>query len=556
MKVFSNRSAITKMQAAIIAVIIVVAAIAGVVYYVYYRPEPAPPPERVLRVGFAWPTYIDPAVGSDFSSSASLCNLYDPLVWPTPEGDVEPWVAESWTSSADGLEWTFTIRKGIKFHTGNELTAEDVEFTMERLLTIGEGYSYLFAPYVDTVNVVDSDKVEFTLKKTFGPFLISLVRLYILEKAEVMDNIETPGPYGEFGDYGKTWLLTNDAGSGAYMVTDRSLDEWFQFELFEDYWGYVDPLAPTIIKYSWTSASPPTTRTMMLTGELEVTDQWMPAEIMAALDAEPGISLVSTPESSQYYYMLHTKKPPLDDIHVRKALAYALDYGDMMAEIYARYTVSTGVVPKGLPGYAETQIYTRNLTKAEEELTLSKYYPDIVENPDNYVIKFHWIAEVPERERDALLFAEDAAELGLKVELVKTPWLKTIEEMADPEVSGHIYNILVAAHYPEAGSLIESRYHSKNVKSWEQNEWLEDPELDAKIEDALATVDINARFAKYAQVQEDIMALCPSMFIYDYRATYCIQDYVKIPAVEDPSDAVLVMGYNYIHRLWQREIPE
>ncbi len=104
--------------------------------------------------------------------------------------------------------------------------------------------------------------------------------------------------------------------------------------------------------------------------------------------------------------------------------------------------------------------------------------------------------------------------------------------------------------------MIETRYHSKNVKSWEQNEWLEDPELDAKIEEALATVDITERFALYAELQEDIMELCPSLFIYDYGATYCIQDYVKIPAVEDPSDAILVMGYNYVHRLWQREVAE
>ncbi|MFQ6033917.1 MAG: ABC transporter substrate-binding protein, partial [Candidatus Bipolaricaulia bacterium] len=60
-------------------------------------------PKRELRVTFAWPTYIDPAVGSDFSSSSSFVNLYDSLVYPTPGGDVIPAVAERWEASKDGL---------------------------------------------------------------------------------------------------------------------------------------------------------------------------------------------------------------------------------------------------------------------------------------------------------------------------------------------------------------------------------------------------------------------------------------------------------------------
>jgi len=553
LKVFSNRSAITKMQAAVIGVIIVVAAIAGVVYYVYYLPPPAPSEEITLRVGFAWPTYNDPAVGNDMSASSILCNLYDPLVWPTPAGDVDPWVAESWTGSPDGLVWTFTIRTGIKFHTGNELTAEDVAFSLERMLTIGEGYSYLFTPYVDKVEVVDGDKVKITLKKTFGPFLISLVRLYVLEKEEVMANIKTPGPYGEFGDYGKEWLLMHDAGSGAYTLVDGKLEDWFRMEKFEDYWEEFAPNAPTDVTYLWTSATPPTTRTMMETRELEVTDQWMPAEILEALDAVEGISFVSfVPGTQEYYYMLNTQKPPLDDVHFRKALAYCMDYEALMEEIYYRYTLATSSVPKGIPGYKDTQIYHLDLAKAEEELALSKY----AANYTDYTIKFHWISEVPERERDALFFAEQAAKIGVNVEVVKTPWTLTLEEMAEIETSGHIYNILVAAHYPEAGGMLEARYHSAAAASWEQNEWLLDPVLDAMIEDAIATVDMDERLAKYGELQEHIMDLCPSLFIYDFACTVAVQDYVDWPAMKDPSKVSPVMGYNFVHRLWSVSPPE
>jgi ABC-type transport system substrate-binding protein len=76
-------------------------------------------PPRILRITFSWPTYIDPAVGSDFSSSSSLANLYDTLVFPTTEGGVVPNVAESWETSADGLTWTFHLkRRGSSSTTG------------------------------------------------------------------------------------------------------------------------------------------------------------------------------------------------------------------------------------------------------------------------------------------------------------------------------------------------------------------------------------------------------------------------------------------------------
>ena len=155
----------------------------------------------------------------------------------------------------------------------------------------------------------------------------------------------------------------------------------------------------------------------MLNRKLEVTDAWLPAETLDSLAQDPHIKKISWLDPSEYYYMLNTQKPPLDDIHVRKALAYALNYTEMMSEIYSRYILATSCVPAGLPGYINTQTYYYNVTKAQEELKLSKYYPDILTNVF-LAIEFHWIQEVPERERDALLFATNAAAIGLHVNVV------------------------------------------------------------------------------------------------------------------------------------------
>jgi peptide/nickel transport system substrate-binding protein len=548
LKALFSRSGITKIQAAIIAVIIIVAAIAGAVYYITL---PAPTTFRVATVGFAWPNHIDPAVGNDECSTTSLCNLYDPLVYPKAGGGVDPWVAQTWVISTDGLVYTFTIRSGIKFHSGNELKADDVAFSMNRTLAIGQGFAYLFSPYINKTEVVEGNKVRFTLGKTFGPFLATLTRLYIIEKAQVMAHLKTPGTYGDFGDFAMDWLNTHDAGSGAYTVTDSKLEEWFKYTLVTNYWGYVDPLAPTNVTQLWTTGSTTTERAMMLNKEMEVTDAWLPAEILDELGATTNISKASWPEASEYYFMLNTKKPPLDDVHVRRALAYACNYSEMMTEIYSRYTLASSCVPKGVGGYVNTQVYNTNLTKASEELSQSKYYPDIINHPENYVIEFHWIADVPERETDALLLATSAQKIGLNVQLVKTFWTKVVQEMTNLNTTGHIYNILVASSYPEAGSLIESRYHSRSAGTWEQGEWLQNSTIDGMIEDALSTINETQRFIEYQALQRLIMDLCPSLFIFDSKTTVAIQSYVKIPAVVDPSKAIVAMGYDRTYRLWQ-----
>jgi peptide/nickel transport system substrate-binding protein len=382
------------------------------------------------------------------------------------------------------------------------------------------------------------------------------MRLYIVDKAEVLAHINYAAVQNytmdgtNYGDLGLQWMALNDAGSGAYKIVDRSMEQFFKFQLFTDYWAPVNSNAPTTVIQTWTSGSPATEKTMMLNRELEVTDSWLPAETLDSLDADPHIEKISWADPSEYYYMLNCQKPPLDDIHVRKALAYCYDYQTMMTEIYSRYSLSTSSVPAALPGYVNSQIYYYNVTLAQQELNQSKYYPDIINNPDNYAIEFHWIQEVPERERDALLFAENALAIGLKVNVVKTPWTKTVEEMTNANLSAHVYNILVAPHFPEAGSLLESRYHSGPL-SWETNEKLYNATLDAAIEDALETVNATERFAKYAAIQYDIMGICPSLFIYDYRNTMAIQDYVLIPAVETPAQTIGIMGYDRTYKDWQ-----
>lgn len=523
------------------------------------EPEPKPVahnPDSIVRFTEDWPTYIDPAVGNDFSDSMSLVNLYDSLVFPKLDGSIVPHLATEWSISPDNLTYTFKLRKDVKFHNGDQLTAHDVVFSAERFLTIGEGYSYLLQTKdkdgkiiagIESVKALDDYTVEFKLVKPFGPFVSALVRLYIVNKNQVMANIDkTDTMYGEFGDYGKKWLLTNDAGSGPYMVKEMKMEEHLLAEKFDDFWGGWEEGSPDFFKlFAWPGEV--TVRTLMKAREEEVSSEFMPPEGYVVLDAIEGIDIASWLAPHNLQIMLNTQKPPTDDVHFRKALAYIMEYSVVVNDIWPKYVQSIGPVPQMLPGHNPNVLqYTRNIEKAREELALSKYA-----GQDNIPFTLSWCAEVPAEERVALLFQANAAEIGVDVEIFKKPFGSMIDDAQTVETTPNGSIVYVAAHYNEAGSMLETRYHSKSQGSWEQMEWLGMPDIDAAIEDALATVDQKERFAKYAKIQETLVDLAPTIWLADQAMEFAYQDYLIWPVVEmvkANKPVAPVMGYSHYVR--------
>ena len=500
--------------------------------------------EKTVRLTNAWPCYIDPAIAADFASSVSVANLYDTLVFPTHDGEVIPHLAESWTISEDGLTYVFKLRSGVKFHDGSDLKAEDVKFSMDRLLAIGQGYSYIFKPVIDSVEANDDYTVTFKLKKTFGPFLYSLVRLYVLNKDLVMANIEQNDEYGDLGDYGKRWLLTNDAGSGPYQVQEMKLEEYLHAVRFADYWKPFDPNAPDSFRNIGITETA-TVRTLIQKRELEISDFRQPAEFYDNVSKVDGINVAKLFGGSTLFTMMHTKKAPTDDVHFRKALAYSIDYDAVANHIFPGSHQCQGPVSFILPGHNPNVFqYKRDLEKAKEELALSPYADKL----DEYPVDLIWCAEVPDEEKVALLIQANAADIGIQVNVIKNPWMKIIEEVATPETTASMYLIFVSPHYAEAGSMIQSKYHSSSAGTWEQSEWLQDEQLDNMIEDAIDTIDKDARFEKYGKIQEYIVDLCPSLFLIDQPENYAFQDaYIDwIPAdrAERGEKVNPVMGYN------------
>ncbi|MGC8678690.1 MAG: ABC transporter substrate-binding protein [Fervidicoccaceae archaeon] len=498
--------------------------------------------ESVLRVSFAWPDYIDPAVGNDYASATTINNLYDPLVYPKPGGGVIPWIAESWNISNDGLTWTFHIRKGILFHDGTELTANDVVFSMKRLLTIKEGFSYLFLPYIDDVSAVDNYTVVFKLKSPYGPFLDALTRFYVLNSKLVMQHIiynSTQYNYGQYGDYGRNWLLTHDAGSGPYMVKSFQLESQVILQKFDRYWAGLKPNSPDTAIFIGTT-DPSTIRTLMMKRELEITDQWQPKENYDFLSNVTGISIANIPSGNVFYLMLNTKLPPTDDINVRKALAWGFDYNTVINQIFPGSPRACGPIAPSLPGsLPNATCYTYDPQKALQSLKQSKYYGQL----DKYPIEYHWVAEVPDEEKVALLFKANMQQLGITVNVVKKPWLSVVQEMANLTTSPNIVSIFDGPVINDIGPLLLARYSSKSLGTWEQNEWLMDTQLDSMIMDALQTINQTQRYQKYYQIQQYIINLVPTIFTFEQLEKHAYQSYyVDWPQAK--GEGVMLYGYS------------
>lgn len=504
--------------------------------------------EKLVRIGFANVPLVDPAVGSDEASSAALANLYDTLVFPNDDGSVRAHVAEDWDISDDGLVYTFRLKQGIKFHDGSELTAEDVVYTLERIMAIGEGYGYLFTNNVASAQALDTYEVEITLQKPFGPFLSSLVRLYIVNKDLVEANTKPDGAYGDNGDYGRGYLLNNDAGSGPYQVKVLREGDYLLMERFADYWDGFDPNNPDELQFYGT-LEPATTRTMLSRQELEVTDQYQPAEVYPALAEIPGVEIANLVGANTLYLMTHTQKPPTDDVHFRRALAHIINYEVITSSIVPDSVHSIGSVSQVLPGANPNAVkYEYDLAKAEEELKKSKYYGQL----DQYPVDVAWIAETPDREKLALLIQAEAAKVGIQVNVVKVPWLSFIDQAAQLETTPHTGVVAVGAHYAEAGSILESRFHSRSAGTWEQTDWVQDPQLDAMIDDAIATQDYDERMSKYAEIirvaseQALGIPLIDTPEKHAYQAGYVTWEQAENAKAGKPVNPVL--GYFYYGR--------
>lgn len=486
---------------------------------------------------------IDPHRGNDWTESMAMVNIYDALVFPDSGGKMNPKLAESWSASPDGLTYTFKLRKGVRFHDGREVKAEDVVFSVERALALKEGYSWLWADVIDTVVAKDDSSVTFRLNKPFAPFLSTLAWLFIVNKDLILEKKQA-GDFGEYGDYGAEWLsvtTTEDAGSGPYMLKSWDRGREIVFQRFADYfegWPHGEESIDEVHVFLITENA--TVRTMLRKGELTVVDHWRTFTDYEEMNGYPNARVVSFISPEELEFKLNTKKAPTDDIHIRRMLAWAFDYKNVLEILEPGSGEAKGPIPKIIPGHDPSVFqYHMDLDKAREEMKKSKYYPNIPP------IELVTVTGLENRRKMALRLQENLAKLDVELIIKQETWGRMTDLAASPETTPNIFVASISANYPDPDTYLYSMYHSKAAGTWMSTEWLRDPEVDRMIGKERVTLDPNERGRLMNELQHMIVERCPDIFVFVMPLRAGIQNHLK-----GFTPRPVMSFYYYYHDWW------
>jgi peptide/nickel transport system substrate-binding protein len=483
-----------------------------------------------FRLDEAAPGQIDPAKGTDFAASVLAFNLYDTLVIPTAgKPGLQPHLAKSWT--IDGNDYIFALRDDVKFHSGNPLTADDVVYSLHRLVGLGQGYSNLFADRVKEITAVDPHTVKFSLSGPYGPFVAALTRLQIVD-SKLLKAHQAAGKYGENGDYAEAWLGAHDAGSGAYAATSHNPQEETDFVKFPGYFLGVPEKAPDKVRLRY-GLEASTVRSLIARGEHDMASEWLPPEVIRALGERDDVQLLTERGVNAFYFKMNTTKAPLDDVHCRLAMTYAFDYGTAMKMLAVSKTLSlgspaNGPLPHGMVGSDDAPDYHQDMAKAKEEVGLCK-------SDKSIPIELSWVAEVPLEERFALLLQSNLTTLGLKSEVKRIPWALFSELATKAESTPHVSQLFNSPVTPDPDTLLYNMYHSAPHHTWQSTEYLNDAEVDKLLDASRSETDPEKRVKIFHNLNARLRALAATIYAYDQVEVFATRKVVSVPALSDDS---------------------
>jgi len=532
-----SKDAITKVQAAIIIVIIVAVALGGAYYYSALI---AKPPAKPSTAVYAYVTtnvvvFWDPS--ETYSNEVVVMNnVYEQLVRYDPFKDQYiPVLATNWEVSPDGLTYTFDLRQGVKFHTGNEFDANAVKYSIERNMKGWDGNgpkgaSYIWSP-VKEINVLSKYKVQFVL--SYPAALLNIASAAYC--AHIYDPVVTE-------KNGHDWFLKgNEAGTGPYVIEkyDKELDS-VTLAKFPDYWGgwsgkHFDKV---VIKSVPEMA---TARLMLEAGEVDIIDR-LPFEDIAAMKSEPGIEIVQTSAYQNMLGFFNTKKAPLDNKLVRQALSYAVPYTDIVQYVMHDFaTQSRGPVPHGMWGHSDEVFqYTYDLNKARDLLAQAGH-PN-----GGFTLLYTYNAGDEYERRAGELYKAELAKLSITLELRGMPWeqqwaLATAENPADRQ---DIFVMYWWPDYPDPYTFLGPMFHSEQSIVFNFG-YYGNPDYDKLIDDGSATAgaDRGKALSMYAEAQQKLTEDAPVIFFFDQMYTRAKRANL-MGYIDNPAYAHVVFWYN------------
>jgi ABC-type transport system substrate-binding protein len=490
-------------------------------------PVAAPPGKNVLRLpggqgGGGDPPTLDPALAGDAESAVYIAEIFSGLVTLDQNLKVVPDVAEKWQVSDDRTVYTFTLRQNVKFHDGRPVTAQDFKYSFERAANPATASptadTYLGdivgvkeklnrkASEVSGVKVVDNYTLQITIDAPKAYFLAKMTypAAYLVDK----NNVERGG---------RTWT-DKPNGTGPYKLKEYVRGQRVILTRNEDY--YLDP-KPQIEEVQFILGGG-SFMTMYENGDLESARVTI-SDIERASDPQSPLNqeLFVGPELSTQFIVFNTRKPPFDDLKVRQAFALAIDRQKVVDVVFRKMPlVANGILPPGMPGYADPPVPQYDPALAKQLLAQSKYASKL---PD---ITWTTVGAGGAAAQDVqAMTAMLKDNLGVNVSIQQTDWATYIGQLNDPSNNPYqIFDIGWIADYADPQNFLEILFRGGSTQNWAA---YANSDVDKLLDQAGLEKDAAARFKLYQDIEKKILADYPVVPLAYSRQYWLTKPYVK-----------------------------
>ncbi|SDY12816.1 peptide/nickel transport system substrate-binding protein [Modestobacter sp. DSM 44400] len=448
---------------------------------------------------------MDKTTTFDNNSIYVMEQIMEPLFTVSADGTkVEPWLATDYAMSDDKLTYTIKLRDGVTFSTGAPMTAKDVKFSIDEDTKTGaDGWGFINTA-IDSVEATDDSTVTVKLKYPWAPLLADL---------SLFSNGVIPADYG-----GKTAeeFYQAPVGTGPFIWNEWKKGQYVKIDKNPDYWGEKGPYLDSV---TWTVVPDANTRKLQVQGGQVDIDEFPDWSSFSSLKDSPGITATAFPSTRIDYVAFNEQKTPFSDVHVRRAIAYALDRESMVKSVlYGNGSAADSLLSPGTPYYAKNpDAPNLDVDKAKAELAQSSA-------AGGFSTSITINAGDPNQASVAQIMQSELKELGITLEI------KTLDPTALKQArnSGD-FNMIISgwtmdipdpdewtsfAVDPEGGSHSAYTYY-------------DNPEVIALNKQAQAETDDAKRADLYQQLQEKTASDAWAAYLYYSPYAYATTDKVQ-----------------------------
>ena len=485
-----------------------------------------PPDTLVIAAAIDDIISLDPGSALEVTSGEILGNTYDRLVRLNKQdpSKLDPDIAESWKISDDGKTYTFKLKPGLVFASGNPVTAEDVAFSIKRTVVLAKSPAFQLLQFgLNKSNVDELAKAmpdgtfSLTVDKPYAPRFV-LNCLSVNAAAVVDKKLATQN--AKDGDFGNAWVQTHYAGSGPMRLRDWRANEVVVLERNEKYYGQKSKLARVIYRHVKESS---TQRLMLETGDVDIARNLEPGDL-DAIAKNPKVKLQSELYGTLYSISFNMHNPKLAKPEVIQAFKYLLDYDSIGKTLIKGVgEIHQDFLPVGLPGATGEKPYKLNVEKAKELLAKAGY-------PEGFNVTFD-VRNAQPVTGIAESFQQTAAQAGIKIDIIPGDGKQTLSKYRVHKHDIYIgeWSLKYWDPHANADAFVYSPDPGEDAKfktlAWRNGFF--DPDMNSLVEAAMLERDQAKRVEMYHKMLTEFRAKSPIMVVYQMKETAAVASTVK-----------------------------